>query len=69
MVVTTEQLTRQQWVQEGISPGKPQEPGDAGPCLLLQTRAYKMEVSFVWATSLPGIFPPCGEDIPSLRMP
>ena len=42
-------------------PSKPPgKPGNAGPCFPLQTRAYRMGVSFVWTTSLP-------RGLPSLR--
>ena len=48
-------------LQADSLPSKPPgKPGNAGPCFPLQTRAYRMGVSFVWTTSLP-------RGLPSLR--
>ena len=45
---------------DSLPPKPPGKPGNAGLCFRLQTRAYRMWVSFVWTTS-------CPRDLPSLQ--
>ena len=45
---------------DSLPPKPPGKPGNAGLCFRLQTRAYRMWVSFVWTTSFP-------RDLPSLQ--
>ena len=53
---------------DSLPPKPPGKPGNAGPCFRLQSRAYRMGVSFAGPLPFHGIFPPYGDDIPPLRI-